>query len=141
MRAYSGDGKKELAEGKLTLIDNMIDQTTGTIHLKARFDNENERLWPGEFVSLRVILSMRRGVATVPQQTVQQGPNGHYAYVIKPDNTVERRAVEVASIQDGIAVITKGLAENERVVVDGQFRLTEGARVNPTAAARPGAAG
>ena len=141
VRAFSGDGKKQLAEGKLTLIDNMIDQATGTIHLKARFDNENERLWPGEFVSLRVILSMRRGVATVPQQTVQQGPNGHYAYVIKPDNTVERRAVEVASIQDGIAVITKGLAENERVVVDGQFRLTEGARVNPTAAARPGAAG
>ena len=141
VRAYSGDGKKELAEGKLTLIDNMIDQTTGTIHLKARFDNENERLWPGEFVSLRVILSMRRGVATVPQQTVQQGPNGHYAYVIKPDNTVERRAVEVASIQDGIAVITKGLAENERVVVDGQFRLTDGARVNPTAAAAQGAAG
>src|SRR5215469_4698605 len=126
VRAYSGDGKKQLAEGKLTLIDNMIDQATGTIHLKARFDNENERLWPGEFVSLRVILSMRRGVATVPQQTVQQGPNGHYAYVIKPDNTVERRAVEVASIQDGIAVITKGLAANERIVVDGQFRLTEG---------------
>ena len=141
VRAFSGDGKKQLAEGKLTLIDNMIDQATGTIHLKARFDNENERLWPGEFVSLRVILSMRRGVATVPQQTVQQGPNGHYAYVIKPDNTVERRAVEVASIQDGIAVITKGLAENERVVVDGQFRLTEGARVNPTTAAPQGAAG
>ena len=139
--AFSGDGKKQFAEGKLTLIDNMIDPATGTIHLKARFDNENERLWPGEFVSLRVILSMRRGVATVPQQTVQQGPNGHYAYVIKPDNTVERRAVEVASIQDGIAVITKGLAENERVVVDGQFRLTEGARVNPTAAAAQGAAG
>src|SRR6516225_1035658 len=141
VRAYSGDGKKQLAEGRLTLIDNMIDQSTGTIHLKARFDNEDERLWPGEFVSLRVVLSTRRGVATVPQQTVQQGPNGHYAYVIKPDNTVERRNVEVASIQDGIAVITKGLAANERVVVDGQFRLTEGARVNPTAATPNGAAG
>jgi len=141
VRAYSGDGKKQLAEGKLTLIDNMIDQTTGTIHLKARFDNEDERLWPGEFVSLRVVLSTRRGVMTVPQQTVQQGPNGHYAYVIKPDNTVERRAVEVASIQDGIAVITKGLTAGEKVVVDGQFRLTEGVRVNPTAAAPPGAAG
>jgi len=77
----------------------------------------------------------------VPQQTVQQGPNGHYAYVIKPDNTVERRAVEVASIQDGIAVITKGLAAGERVVVDGQFRLTEGARVNPTPSNPPGTAG
>jgi multidrug efflux system membrane fusion protein len=141
VRAFSGDGKKQLAEGKLTLIDNMIDQTTGTIHLKARFDNEDERLWPGEFVSLRVVLSTRRGVTTVPQQTVQQGPNGHYAYVIKPDNTVERRAVEVASIQDGIAVVTKGLTAGEKVVVDGQYRLTEGARVNPTAAASPGAAG
>jgi multidrug efflux system membrane fusion protein len=141
VRAYSGDGKKQLSEGKLTLIDNMIDQATGTIHLKARFDNDDERLWPGEFVSLRVILSTRRGVATVPQQTVQQGPNGHYAYVIKPDNTVERRSVEVASIQDGVAVIAKGLAANERVVVDGQFRLTEGARVNPTAEGPPAAAG
>jgi len=119
----------------------MIDQTTGTIHLKARFDNEDERLWPGQFVSLRVVLSTRRGVATVPQQTVQQGPNGHYAYVIKPDNTVERRNVEVASIQDGIAVVTKGLTAGERVVVDGQFRLTEGAKVNPTPVAAPGAAG
>jgi len=141
VRAYSGDGKKELAQGKLTLIDNMIDQATGTIHLKARFDNDDERLWPGEFVSLRMVLTTRRGVATVPQQTVQQGPNGHYVYVIKPDNTVERRNVEIASIQDGIAVVTKGLTAGERVVVDGQFRLTEGARVNPTPASTPGAAG
>jgi multidrug efflux system membrane fusion protein len=132
VRAYSGDGKKQLAEGKLTLIDNMIDQTTGTIHLKARFENEDERLWPGEFVSLRVILTMHKGVPTVPQQTVQQGPNGSYAYVIKPDDTVERRAVDVASIQDGIAIVTKGLSPGERVVVDGQYRLTEGVHVTPT---------
>jgi multidrug efflux system membrane fusion protein len=129
--AYSGDDKKQLAEGKLTLIDNAIDQATGTIHLKARFDNDDERLWPGEFVSLRVILSTRRNVATVPAQTVQNGPNGHYAYTIKPDNTVERRAVEIASIQDGIAVVSKGLTPGERIVVDGQYRLTDGARVNP----------
>ena len=141
VRAYSGDDKKQLAEGKLTLIDNMIDQATGTIHLKARFDNDDERLWPGEFVNLRLILSTRKGVATVPQQTVQVGPNGYYAYVIKPDNTVERRAVEVASMQDGLAVITKGLAAGEKVVVDGQYRLTEGARVNPTTAGPSGAAG
>ena len=141
VRASSGDGKKELAQGKLTLIDNMIDQATGTIHLKARFDNDDERLWPGEFVNLRLILSTRKGVATVPQQTVQVGPNGYYAYVIKPDNTVERRAVEVASMQDGLAVISKGLTPGEKVVVDGQYRLTEGARVNPTNAGPPGAAG
>src|SRR5262245_1132035 len=108
VRAYSGDGKQQLAEGKLTMIDNSIDQATGTIRLKARFDNENERLWPGEFVSLRVILNVRKGIATVPAQTVQDGPNGQYAYIIKPDDTVERRPVEIASIQDGIAVVTKG---------------------------------
>ena len=141
VRAFSGDGKKELAQGKLTLIDNMIDQATGTIHLKARFDNDDERLWPGEFVNLRLILSTHKGVATVPQQTVQVGPNGYYAYVIKPDNTVERRTVEVASMQDGLAVISKGLAAGEKVVVDGQYRLTEGARVNPTTAGPSGAAG
>jgi membrane fusion protein, multidrug efflux system len=139
VRAYSSDGNTLLSVGKLTLIDNTIDQATGTIHLKARFDNLDERLWPGEFVSLRVILRTRPNVATVPAQTVQEGPEGNYAYIIKPDNTVERRAVDVAAIQDGIAVITKGLKPGERVVVDGQYRLTEGARVK-ILPPRPGAA-
>jgi len=135
--AYSGNGEKQLAEGKLTLIDNSIDQSTGTVHLKARFENADERLWPGQFVSLRVVLSTRREVATVPSQTVQDGPNGRYAYVIKADNTVERRDVEVAAIQDGIAVVTKGLEPGEHIVVDGQYRLTNGARVNPRAPSAP----
>jgi multidrug efflux system membrane fusion protein len=129
VQAYSGDNKRVLSEGKLTLIDNAIDQTTGTIHLKATFANVDERLWPGEFVNVRLILSVRKGVATVPQQTVQVGPNGYYAYIIKPENTVERRAVEVASMQDGLAVINKGLTVGEKVVVDGQYRLTEGAKI------------
>ena len=120
------------------MIDNSIDQTTGTIHLKARFDNLDERLWPGEFVSLRVILKVLPKVATVPSQTIEEGPAGSYAYIIKPDDTVERRAVSIASVQDGIAVVTKGLTPGERVVVDGQYRLTEGARVK-ILAARPGA--
>ena len=141
VRAYTGDGSQLLSEGKLTLIDNAIDQSTGTIHLKARFDNQDERLWPGEFVSLRVILAVRPKVATVPSQTIEEGPNGSYAYVIKPDDTVERRVVDIASIQDGIAVVTKGLTPGERVVVDGQFRLTEGARVRLLQPRPPGAAG
>src|ERR1700738_601376 len=139
-RAYSGDGKKQLAEGKLTMIDNAIDQATGTIRLKARFDNENERLWPGEFVNVRVILSTHRGVATVPAQTVQNGPNGNYVYIIKADDTVERRAVDVTAVQDGIAVVTKGLSPGEQVVVDGQYRLTNGARIKRSAP-QTGAAG
>jgi membrane fusion protein, multidrug efflux system len=129
VQAYGADNVTLLSEGKLTVIDNAIDQTTGTIRLKGEFANTDERLWPGEFVDVRLILSTRKGVATVPQQTVQVGPNGYYAYVIKPDNTVERRAVDVASMQDGLAVIGKGLSVGEKIVVDGQYRLTDGARV------------
>jgi multidrug efflux system membrane fusion protein len=142
--AYGGDNKTQLSEGKLTVIDNAIDQPTGTIRLKGTFANTDERLWPGEFVNLRLILSVHKGAPTVPAQTVQDGPNGQYAYVIKEDSTVERRPVEVASVQDGIAVIRKGLSLGERVVVEGQFRLTQGARVRftpPSPAAAPGAAG
>ena len=134
VRAYGDDDKTLLSTGKLTLIDNSIDQTTGTIHLKATFDNADERLWPGEFVNVRVVLNTRRGVATVPDQTVQVGPQGRYVYVINGEDKAERRPVEVAAVQDGIAVVTKGLNPGERVVVDGQYRLTEGARVSPSPA-------
>jgi multidrug efflux system membrane fusion protein len=137
VEAFDGENAKLLSTGKLTLIDNTIDQATGTIHLKARFDNTDERLWPGEFVNLRVVLEVRHDVPTVPEQTVQQGPDGDYAYVIKPDDTVERRAIDVAAEQDGIAVVSKGLKPGERVVVDGQFRLTDGARVRLVGPARP----
>jgi multidrug efflux pump subunit AcrA (membrane-fusion protein) len=129
-----------LGEGKLTLIDNVIDQTTGTIRLKATFANDDEKLWPGRFVNAKVVLTVRKGVPTVPAQTVQDGPTGNYAYVIKEDDTVERRDVAVAVVQDGIAVITKGLSPGEKVVVEGQYRLTKGARVRVSAPA-PGAAG
>jgi len=89
---------------------------------------------------VRLILQMRKGVPTVLAQTVQEGPQGHYAYVIKPDNTVERRAVEVAAVQDGVAVISKGVSPGEKVVVEGQYRLTDGARVR-IASPQSGAAG
>ena len=140
VQAYGSDNKTQLAEGKLSVIDNAIDQPTGTIRLKATFANADERLWPGEFVNVRLILSVRKGVPTVPAQTVQDGPAGQYAYVIKEDGTVERRPVEVAAVQDGLAVISKGLSPGDRVVVEGQYRLTNGARVKVEA--RPaGAAG
>jgi multidrug efflux system membrane fusion protein len=138
VQAYGADNVTLLSEGKLAVIDNSVDQTTGTIKLKGSFTNADERLWPGEFVDVRLILSTRKGAATVPQQTVQVGPNGYYAYVIKADNTVERRAVDVAAMQDGVAIINKGLEVGEKVVVDGQFRLTEGARVR-SSTPQPGA--
>ena len=95
--AFGADSTTLLSEGKLTLIDNAIDQPTGTIRLKASYDNTDERLWPGEFVNVRLILSVRKEAPTVPSQTVQEGPTGKYVYVIKPDDTVERRVVEVAA--------------------------------------------
>jgi multidrug efflux system membrane fusion protein len=99
--------------------------------LKAQFANQNERLWPGEFVNVRVILRVRRAVPTVPSQAVQEGPDGYVVYVVESGNTVALRPVEVATIQDGVAAVTKGLAPGERVVVNGQYRLTNGARIDP----------
>src|SRR5262249_10212002 len=93
------------------------------------FENTNERLWPGEFVNVRLVLDTRKGVVTVPQRVVLQGAQDYYCYVVKPDNTVERRTVKVAATQDGIAVIGSGLSAGEKVVVDGQYRLTNGARI------------
>jgi multidrug efflux system membrane fusion protein len=129
VQAYGDDNKTLLATGKLTLIDNAIEQTTGTIRLKATFDNAGERLWPGQFVNARVVLNVRRGVPTVPAQSVMDGPNGKFAYVIKQDSTAERREISVTAVQDGVAVIEKGLSPGEKIVVEGQYRLTNGARV------------
>jgi multidrug efflux system membrane fusion protein len=136
--AYAADDTTQLAQGKVTLIDNQIDATTGTIHLKASFENADERLWPGEFVNARVVLAMRKDAVTVPAQTVMQGPNGAFLFVIKPDGTTERRDVEVADTQDGNAVIAKGLDAGEKIVVDGQYRLIGGEKVVP-APQRPAA--
>jgi multidrug efflux system membrane fusion protein len=127
--ALSDDDNTQIAVGRLTLIDNAIDEATGTIHLKGTFANSDERLWPGEFVNTRLVLRMRHNVPTVPLQTVQPGPNGYFAYVIGANDTVKRQAVEVAAMQDGLAVIRKGLTAGQRVVVAGQYRLTDGARV------------
>jgi len=93
---------------------------------------------PGEFVNVKVVLSMRQQVPTVPQQTVLEGAGGHFVYIIKPDDTVERRAVEVAAVQDGKAVIAKGLKPGERVVVEGQYRLDNGARIRSSAGPQSG---
>jgi multidrug efflux system membrane fusion protein len=136
--AYAQDDKTELAEGRLSLINNQVDTTTGTILLKATFDNADERLWPGSFVNARLILSVRKDAVTVPAETVMQGPNGAYAYVIKPDQTVERQDIDVAATQDGMAVIGKGLGPNQKIVVDGQYRLTNGSKVRTAAPSKAG---
>jgi multidrug efflux system membrane fusion protein len=120
---------KPLDQGKLNLVDNQIIQTTGTIRLRAEFPNNKHLLWPGQLVNARLLVDTRHNGLTVPASVVQQGPNGAYAYVIKPDKTVEVRPVTVAQISDGQALIDSGLAANERVVVDGQYKLQPGIAV------------
>jgi membrane fusion protein, multidrug efflux system len=135
--AFAADDKTQLSQGKLTLIDNQIDQATGTLRLKATFENADERLWPGEFVNVRLVTDMRVGAVTVPERAIMQGPDGYYAYTVNPDNTVQRHPVDVVSMQDGLAVVTQGIANGDKVVVDGQYRLSEGSRVKIDTASPP----
>jgi multidrug efflux system membrane fusion protein len=127
--AYAMDDKTQLAQGELTLIDNQVDVTTGTIHLKAQFDNVGEPLWPGAFVNARIVLSTRQNAVTVPQIAVMEGPSGAYVYMIGDDDTVHRRPVEVVANQEDVAVISRGLQSGDRIVVEGQYRLIDGAKV------------
>ncbi len=127
--ALGRDNTTHAAEGTLTVVDNQIDSTTGTIRLKATFANEDLTLWPGQFVNVRLRLAVRAGATVVPASVIQRGPTGTYAYAIKSDETVELRPVKVSQFEDGLALIEEGLAAGERVVVDGQYRLQPGARV------------
>jgi multidrug efflux system membrane fusion protein len=127
--AYDQDNKKQLAEGRLLLINNQIDQTTSTIQLKAEFPNEDERLWPGEFVHIRVLIATRKNAVTIPALALQRGPEGYYLWVVKPDETVEQRPIGAQTVSDDIVIVSKGLNAGETVVVEGQSRLDVGVRV------------
>lgn len=123
------DGRTRLAQGELMLIDNQIDQATSTIRLKARFANTDGRLWPGEFVRVRAQVDTKANVVTMPPTALQRGPRGFYAWVIKPDGTAEQRALEANAASDTV-IVTKGLNAGERIVVNGQYRLQAGVRVD-----------
>jgi multidrug efflux system membrane fusion protein len=127
--AYSQDDKIKLDEGKLLLVNNQIAQTTGTVQLKAEFPNTAHRLWPGQLVNVNLLLDTRKGGLTIAASAVQQGQKGSYVYVILPNGTAQLRPVTVAQISQGQALIDKGLEANENVVVDGQYRLQQGSRV------------
>ena len=127
--AFDQDGAHQLAHGELLLIDNQIDQATSTIRLKARFPNDGSRLWPGEFVRVRAQVEARENVVTIPPPALQRGPNGLYAWVIKPDSTAEQRALEAATVDGDTVIVSKGLAAGEKVVTNGQYRLQAGTRV------------
>jgi multidrug efflux system membrane fusion protein len=128
--AFARDDKTELGQGVLELVDNQIDQTTGTIRLKARFANPTRSLWPGEFVNARLQVGTVHDGLVVDSRVVQRGPKGVFAYVIKPDNSVEMRLIEPGQDYHGQTLVTKGLNANERVVIDGQMRLQAGSKVD-----------
>jgi membrane fusion protein, multidrug efflux system len=131
----SRDGNTVLDEGTLSLIDNQIDQTTGTARLKATFSNTRNTLWPGQYVNARVLVRTERNVLTVPSSAVQLGPNGPFTYVVKDDSTVEVRPLDLGAESGGLTVIKKGIALNERVVTSNQYRLQAGVHVRNNAAA------
>jgi multidrug efflux system membrane fusion protein len=126
------NGKTLLARGSLDVINNEVDSASGTIKLKARFDNKDHKLWPGTFVQVRVITGSVSDAIAVPSQAVQRGPSGPYVWLVSPDHTVRPQAVELGQIQDDRTVITSGLSAGDRIVVAGQYRLTPGARVSET---------
>jgi membrane fusion protein, multidrug efflux system len=127
--AVDRDNTKPLSEGVLAVVNNQIDQTTGTIQLKATFQNDDQKLWPGQFVNARLLVTTRKDGLVVPASVIQRGPNGAFAYVIKQDQTVEMRPVTVNQIDNGLALIDEGLQEGEQVVVDGQYKLQPGSKV------------
>ena len=127
--ALARDEKTELDHGIVELIDNQIDQTTGTIRLKATFPNARNTLWPGEFVNARVLEKTEHNALIIPSAALQRGPNGTFAYVVKPDSSVEVRPLTVGEESDTSTVVESGLRDGERVVTSNQYQLQPGTQV------------
>jgi membrane fusion protein, multidrug efflux system len=132
--AFGADNTTPLDRGKVVVIDNQVDQTTGTVKLKGEFPNANLQLWPGQFVNVRVLIDTLRGVVVVPTAAIQRGPNGTFVYVVKDDSTVTVRRVAITQQDDRQAVVGRGLQIGERVVTTGFARLTEGTQVTVSSA-------
>ena len=127
--AFNGDDDKQVAAGVLSVLNNQVDQSTGMVTLKAAFPNEDAALWPGEFVNAHLVLDIVKNGVTVPSGAIQMGPQGAFVYLVKPDSTAEARSVTVVQTEDSAALIGKGLAAGDRVVVSGQDKLATGTKV------------
>jgi len=131
VEAYSRDDQTKLATGKLQTIDNQIDPTTGTAKLKAVFDNNDNRLWPNQFVNANLLLETRKNSTVVPTAAILRGPQGAFVYLAKPDKTVEARPVTISLTQGTITTVTAGLNPGDTVVTDGQDKLQTGSTIEP----------
>jgi len=131
--ALSRDDHEELDHGTVALIDNEIDQTTGTIRVKATLPNKQRRLWPGEFVNVRVQTELQRQVLTMPASALERGPDGEFSYLVQPDSTIRVAPVAAGEQSGDIVVIEKGLQAGDRVVTSNQYRLQPGSLIRANA--------
>ena len=136
-QGVANDGKTVLDRGRVTVLDNTVDQATGTIKLKSAFPNPNLALWPGGFINVRLLVETDRNVVTVPPTAVQRGPQGAYVYLVKDGGTVARKPIQVGHEDESVSVVAAGLQAGDRVVVDGASRLSDGARVKVQDSATP----
>jgi multidrug efflux system membrane fusion protein len=127
--ALRPDTNAVIDHGTLRVMDNQVDQTTGTVKLKAEFPNANEQLWPGQFVNVQLLVDTLKGVVVIPTGAVQRGPNGTFVYVVKDDNTVTMRPIVVQKQDETQTVVKSGIAPPERVVTTGFVRLTDGSKI------------
>jgi multidrug efflux system membrane fusion protein len=134
VQALAADNTTVVDTGKVTVINNQVDQTTGTVQLKAEFPNLNVQLWPGQFINVRVLINTLRQVVVVPTASVQRGPDGAFVYVVKEDNTAGMRPVRVSKQDDQQAVLASGVQAGEQVVTTGFGRLADGTKVEVSAA-------
>ncbi len=132
--AITTDGKKPLAEGTLAVVNNQVDTSSGTIRLKAVFDNKNHALWPGQSVSTRLLVKTLKDATVVPDDAIQHGNDGLYAYVVNPDNKAELRKVKVSQSIDGRSVVDDGLSPGEQVITAGQYKVQPGTVVSTAVA-------
>jgi multidrug efflux system membrane fusion protein len=136
--AYDRDNRKALSTGTLATIDNVIDPTTATYRLKATFPNEDEKLWPGEFVNARLLVDTRANALVVPNTAVQRGPNGLFIWTVTAKNTATPTPVKVGPSVDDITVVTSGITDGERIITAGQYRLQNDSPVTFAGASQAG---
>jgi multidrug efflux system membrane fusion protein len=132
--AITTDGKKPLAEGMLAVVNNQVDATSGTIRLKAVFENKNHSLWPGQSVSTRLLVKTLKGATVVPDDAIQHGNDGLYAYIVNQDNKAELRKLKVSQSIDGRSVVDDGLSPGEQVITSGQYKVQPGTLVSTAVA-------
>jgi multidrug efflux system membrane fusion protein len=132
--ALTTDGKKTLSDGTLSVVNNQVDTTSGTIRLKAVFDNKNHALWPGQSVSTRLLLTTLKDASVIPDDAVQHGTDGLYAFAVNQENKAELHKIKVTKSIDGRSVVDEGLSPGQQVITAGQYRVQPGTLVSTAVA-------